>query len=1699
MIAEVRELKSGLLICIAILISPCEVFSQPLEKGQAVVTCFSGFETPNDSRTPLKDDYVLGIVDVRDTSDVKARKGVHWPAPMFHHDSWKSGSAGTPKMGQVFGVAIDSNANIYVAATTLYGEHPFGTAGAGGVYRINANTWKVANFVTTVNSPDSNTIGTKELPNTGSALGNICYDQEHNQLFVSNFEDGKLYRIDMDGTVLGVHDPKNADDGTAGFAPLGERIWGVAVFESRVYYAVWVKDRGRRGTLAESNEIRSIGLSAGGSFEEADRLEITLPLYERDGRNYSNPVSDIAFSGAGAILLAEHTMAADAGDISIKESFAHRSRLLEYIKESGSWELAPPGTKKFQIGGHGHKTNCAGGTDYGFGSFNGILRTVSDRDSMVWCTGDAMHPQHGRGDEHWVYGLQGTAASGGRAATSYLIDLDGDLTSARTTQKLQIGDLDIFKSDEKCALRLTGSNPVICAGEDIRLRIGVSGGDGDYSYRWIPPLDLDDPLTADPLSTATSTERYTVHVTDGEGCVAVSSLTLTVFSGITVAPGAEREICPGEFTRLGGEPTGGGGTGELRYEWQPHTGLDNPFSANPRAMPASSATYTVTVSDAIGCSSSAEVRVTVHPRLRAEAGEDRTLCHREAVRLGGAPTGAGGAGPLHYQWQPAELVDDAGSPNPEVKLVSSATLTVTVTDAEGCSSRATLNLRVRPALKADAGSNQRLCEGETVTVGGAPTGEGGSGNLKYSWEPAGGLDDPSLANPTFIGSSSATYTVTVRDEADCFSSASVTVNVHPFLRADAGVDREVCSGEAIGLGGSPTGSGGAGQLTFAWQPTAWLENPFTMHPTLRISTNATLRTVYAVTVTDLFGCTTTDSVSIIVHPLPRLSAVQDTIRICPNESAELRLVASEQNTGRLRYSWTPPLGLSDTRAATPVVELSTPGVYSYRATVTDSLGCAASTSISVIVRPVPRVSIEPPSLDFGVLPECESSMLRTLRIRNDGEEALTITDVDNNSGFSFAEPLPITIDRGDDVSVRIRFAPPQTGDFSEWMYFRLAPCGGLDSVLLRGSATSIAAELSVTEIDFGQFLLCDRQVERRAVEIVNSGTADLLPEAISVSRPFTIEEWSSDTLAVGERRRFYVDIESEAAGNFTDVLRIPFRTGECFDTLHILLRAEVIEPLLTVQSAAIDFGALLSCESRDTIIAIHNPGPLTITLREITPSPPLSTTPPLPLEIPGGESVNVALRFTPFEEGAFDRVAGLHYTPCDKTLGLRVMAQPAEIGIALPDTLDLGELVFCREQSVQTTFTIAHGSETDLGFRVEEVLVDGPFSTSLTSGERFKRGDRKEFTVWFRADDTMADGKYSGWIDITFDGCDTKHRIVLEGIKHSIFDKFRDTGLAFGLQAPTAAVVREYTFINRASIAVEVSGLEAPQAPFRILSVIPALPRRLEPGATLQIRVLFQADSGQHSSTIQVMSSAPCAGLLTTIRLSGSIADAMGFARICVGSTRVNSGDELSLPLTLKQADGLRQSGATRYEAHLRFNRTLLAPRGDTPSGYTEDDDRIISVSGETPESSGLLQYVDFTAVWGNDSCTAVVIDTVIWYGGTVTTEVEHGMVCLDDICRSGEAHRFYRDAGRTLALRVNGSQPIRDEMTVTYNTIEDGPVHLSVVSLLGHSQVVLANAQQNAGEHEVHFPISHLSSGTFIIVLQTATQHVARLIRVMR
>jgi gliding motility-associated-like protein len=417
--------KKGILFLISFCFSCC-IYGQLLKPGMAVFT--QGRDAAN-----LTDSIVIKIADIRNHSSAPVSN--NWAANFITPSASFLNQWKYTRLGNIFSLAIDDSANFYTCATRMYGTGSigaqfFGTAGAGGIYKFNAVDGKVYDFITTDNSAYYQNTPFK-IPNKGCSLGDICFDYLHRQLFVSNFEDGKIYRISMNGEIKSLYDPFSPDDSTAGFAPVRERIYGLGFCHftddsSALYFARWGSN------AVNPNQIWSVLLNPQtGDFQDSARLEFNIP----STFNFFYPVSDMAFSGDSLLVLAER-------------GSPHNCRQLT-LKKTGTWMLEDHNA----LGVYGTHDNSAGGIDLGYESFSGDVNNSVKCDAMIWCTGNALkfagNNPDGSGDR--IYGMEGYGIAGTSSIInapdyyfthSVFLDFDNNINNI---PKGFIGDVEIYR------------------------------------------------------------------------------------------------------------------------------------------------------------------------------------------------------------------------------------------------------------------------------------------------------------------------------------------------------------------------------------------------------------------------------------------------------------------------------------------------------------------------------------------------------------------------------------------------------------------------------------------------------------------------------------------------------------------------------------------------------------------------------------------------------------------------------------------------------------------------------------------------------------------------------------------------------------------------------------------------------------------------------------------------------------------------------------------------------------------------------------------------------------------------------------------------------------------------------------------------------------------------------------------------------
>jgi gliding motility-associated-like protein len=443
-----------------------------------------------------------------------------------------------------------------------------------------------------------------------------------------------------------------------------------------------------------------------------------------------------------------------------------------------------------------------------------------------------------------------------------------------------------------------------CGASTGTATVTASGGTGAYNYSWSPSGGSS--ATANNLAAG----AYSVTVTDANGCTATANATVSTNNGPTITAGATTDVSCFGGNNGAASVTGAGGSGSLTFSWSP----GNLSGASQSALSAGN--YTVTVTDAGGCTNSTTVTINEPADLVITQG---TIVPADCgVSNGSASVNvSGGTGPYTYQWSPL------GGPGATASNIPAGTYTVDVEDQNGCTESITIVVtNANGPVVSVQSSTDVSCFGGTDGSA-SVTAVGGSTPYIYSWTPTGG------SGASAVDLSAGTYTVAVTDNTGCVGSTTVTIGEPAAIALTETITDANC-GVADGSI-AVVASGGTGPYTYSWSPSGGSTATAT----------ALASGDYTVTVSDASGCTATDTYTVgSIGNIPiTVSPVTQTITL--GESVQI------QASGASSYTWNNGSTLSCDDCPSPV---ATPtNTTTYTVSGTDANGCTGTAQVTIIV------------------------------------------------------------------------------------------------------------------------------------------------------------------------------------------------------------------------------------------------------------------------------------------------------------------------------------------------------------------------------------------------------------------------------------------------------------------------------------------------------------------------------------------------------------------------------------------------------------------------------------------------------------------------------------------------------------------------------------------------------------------------------
>lgn len=380
----------------------------------------------------------------------------------------------------------------------------------------------------------------------------------------------------------------------------------------------------------------------------------------------------------------------------------------------------------------------------------------------------------------------------------------------------------------------------------------VPGPDGNYMLIF-PPGTITDTINILPINDNLSNEgSETVTIYISSTCPSpYDSATIIIRDRLEVSLPADTIICGNPILM----PLVHNGA-DFSF-WSPGVGLSDSTITNPIVSPDTVTTYTVVASNGV-CNDTVSIKVT--PNI-FEAVGDTIICQGANAQITSRTNITSG---VSYSWTPSTGLSSAtaGSPMVTNAPVGINQYVVTYT-SPSCVATDTVTIEVLAQPTPDAGSDEIICEGESVSLGYAA-----EAGMVYNWVNQNTGDTIATTSTLDIIPTETTTYQLLANNGNCPTvSSSVTIGVEgAFELTSVPSDNDIIVGEQVSVttNATPLGINPIGPLTYVWTPNiteAGISNASIAQPTLiPIQT-----TVYTLNATSSAGCTDEVSFEIIVN------------------------------------------------------------------------------------------------------------------------------------------------------------------------------------------------------------------------------------------------------------------------------------------------------------------------------------------------------------------------------------------------------------------------------------------------------------------------------------------------------------------------------------------------------------------------------------------------------------------------------------------------------------------------------------------------------------------------------------------------------------------------------------------------------------------------------------------------------------------
>jgi hypothetical protein len=1020
--------------------------------------------------------------------------------------------------------------------------------------------------------------------------------------------------------------------------------------------------------------------------------------------------------------------------------------------------------------------------------------------------------------------------------------------------------------------------------------------------------------------------------------------------------------------------------------------------------------------------------------------------------------------------------------------------TVDIADPRICvSTTDTLKLVIRSTPNVNAGVDKATCLNTSVQIGNAAS--GGLPPYQYAWVPDSGLSSATVATPTATPKRTTQYIEIVTDSNGCQARDTVVVTIRSLPQMIAAPNLVICTGGSTPIGNPATN--GTAPYTYSWSPTTGLSATNVAQPIASPATSTTFRAH----ITDANGCDSYDTINVIITAPPNVTLVPSGAqKICVGDS--IRIYAP---TGMLAYLWS-----DGEKGASILVRQAS----AYSVAIQDVNGCSGTSDtvvVSTVAAPLPVIAGPdaacPSSIATYTTPFDPSARYRW---KLSGGGTITNSTTLDSIVVNWTAAGKWIITLRDSNTAGCQRDTSFTVTIGTTLTPSVSPAGPI--LLCRGDSTVLHAQKGFIKYLWSSGQSSDSIVVSStgnySVTVTGTGgcSGTSLPVAVSVSpnpKPTPKLAATRTIVCIGDS--------------------LPLTTTKSFASY--LWSNGAATPSINVSQAGVYFVIVTNADG-----CVGNSDPITITT---SPVPQAAITPNGPLTFCSGDSVLLSATLGAVKynwangdttSSVVAKTTGDYSVAIQNAAGCAATSAIVHVIVGIqPAPVIAGPSAVCPNS--QTNYKIAAVA----GSTYRWVVTGGTLTTGQTTNSiGVTWGASGNATIQIVQVDPTAGCTGLAKLDITIDNNLVPAVTALGGLSFCQGDSVTlDAGAGYATyqwQLSSAAIVgatqEKLTVSNSGLYNLFVTNSGSCQGTSNAIRVVvnplPPAPIITQSGSTLTssasskyqwslncapltgaiMQSFIATKAGDYRVTIFDQNGCSNTSAPLTYRDSGMTVVAVPLR------LQANPSDPVQIPIELLLSQNVLQSGPMHFTATLRFNKTLLAPSGQTPRGVISGNDMIVTISGTNPlplgTTTGTLKTLDFIATLGSDTCTDVTIDAFQWTDGAVSVSRQSGRFCLTGVCEAGGTLRLI-DPTVKLSLSQSHPNPATGSAQVEYDLREQGETSLIITDLMGRTVKTVVTGIQIPGHYSAKFDLNGFAQGTYIYVLQTPNGKLSHMMQIIR